>query len=478
LYYFLKELKYMGMKNSSLKFFLTGVVLFVFNFSYCQGWEKTFTDSFGAAKGFHVIETQDGGFVIVGDIDLPTGAIRHHIWAVKTDQDGNELWSHIFGYYNVAYQSARAIVETSTGDLLIAGSYFNKATVLKINADGDSLWTKFYGGNGSNAFKDIIKSENGNFIAVGQYEAEANSQFQEVWAMGLNENGDSLWSETYFDPSSFGSSAMNISPLPSDHYLISGGLGGQGFAMEIDAIGEQSWAKTYQLSSEDIMFTGAINNTGDTLLIGGRSSGFAGYSPSLIQTDLSGEILNTVPILTVNFGAITDLVSTNDGGFILTGSSYDFWDQTGFDVGFISKLDSNLDVEWEISYEDSLGITGAAIKQTADGDYIMAGSKQGGMFLKKIGGIVDAVYNFTGDNFSANLYPNPVADQLFIEIPEDSFRQNMSVRFYDALGRLVDQSKINSSFVVIDVAHFLSGFYHYIIYEKERELGSGKVVVR
>jgi type IX secretion system substrate protein len=468
------------MKKIRLKFFLIGITSFFATLCFSQSWEKSFPDNFGESKGFDVIETSDGSYVMVGDIDLPTGAIRHHIRAIKTDQDGNELWSRIYGYYNVSYRNARAIAETATGDMLVAGfDGFSKASVLKISADGDSLWTRFYGGNGINYFRDIIKTDDGDFIVVGQFEAEANSNQREVWAMGINANGDSLWSTTYFDPFLFDTPAMDISALPLNHYLISGKSAGKGFALEINAsLGEEIWSKTYELSSDDIILAGAMYNNGDNLLLGGTSSGFAGYYPSLIQTDLSGEMVNNIQLPSMNFGAVSDLLPTDDSGFILTGSSYDYWNQSTSDIGFISKLDSNLEADWEIIFEDSLNIQGAAIKQTTDGGYIMAGTKQGNMFLKKIGGVPNAVNGLTKDNFSAVLFPNPVSDHLYISVPEASFTKNLLIRFYDTLGHLVVESNLESNLEVINMEGFSKGLYQYVIYKKDKKMISGKIAIQ
>ena len=202
-----------------------------------QSWERTFLHATGLGKGFDVIQTSDNGYVMVGEVDLPTGAIRHYIWLVKTDNDGNPLWSKIYDGGDVMHQTGRAIIEASNGDLFIAGSNGAKASVLKTNTNGDSLWTKDFGGQGLNIFQDLAQDTLGNLILIGQFEEHVSTGLHEVWAMGMNPEGDSLWSKRYFAPSSFGTSAMDISSFSFHDFLVTGRIGEQGFSMKIDGDG-------------------------------------------------------------------------------------------------------------------------------------------------------------------------------------------------------------------------------------------------
>ncbi|MCB0706451.1 MAG: T9SS type A sorting domain-containing protein [Saprospiraceae bacterium] len=468
------------MKTKTLTTLIIGLLFLSPQWSNAQDWEKTFVDSFGLSKGFALLETSDQGYVIAGEIDLPTGALRHHIWMVKTDLDGNELWSKIYDYYNIGYRSARAIAETVDQDLLLVGSDgFSKALVFKTASNGDSLWTKGFGGNGVNSFYDIVGTDDNNFILVGSFEAETGGNGNtEIWAMGMNAAGDSLWSKKYFAPATFNSAAMDISPLPSGNYLISGKINGQGFALEIlGTDGTEIWSNTYNLSTEDIFLTSALNTNTGNILLGGTASGIAGYSPSLIEINQSGGFLNPVPFVPSDFGVITAMAATSDNGFILTGSSYDFWNQNGNEVGFISKLDNNLNTEWEIIYSDSLTIQGAAIRQNTDGSYLIAGSREGGMFLKKIAGSINATSSINTSEFSANVFPNPATDKLCIEIPPQQLQTDLAIRFYSVDGKLINQYSIDNPSEYIQLSAFPKGFYTYVIFHGQKELISGKLVI-
>lgn len=457
------------------------LVLFFLSFSIhssAQSWERTFLHSFGLAKGFDVIQTSDNGYVMVGEVDLPTGAIRHYIWLVKTDIDGNQLWSKVFDAADVTHDAGRAIIESSNGDLFIAGFNNAKASVMKTNANGEPLWVKNFGGLGRNAFQDIALDAMGNLILVGQFETTAGSNIHEVWAMGMNTAGDSLWSAKYLQPSDVGTTAMDISPLPNNDFLVTGSINGQGFSMKIDGSnGAEDWSNTYQLGSGDFLFSGAANDDMTSLLIGGTSAGVAGFSPILFETDLEGVLTNPVEFLSVSFGVITSLAPTTDAGFILTGSAYDFWSQS-IEAGFITKLDNSLEVEWELTYEDSLDKQGTMIKQNPDGSYILAGSRQGGMWLKRIEGTSTPVDDLVIDYINIKVYPNPASNIVQIELPEKSKSNQLSISIYDTLGKLIKKEQLDGAINSINVEQIPRGAYHYTIQNSVAQLFSGKIVLQ
>jgi len=68
-----------------------------------------------------VVQTSDGGFVWTGYQYIST--FVQDLWVLKTDEDGNTLWSETYGetFNNIG----RCINKTDDGNLIIAGEYYS-----------------------------------------------------------------------------------------------------------------------------------------------------------------------------------------------------------------------------------------------------------------------------------------------------------------------------------------------------------------
>ncbi|MCB0611295.1 MAG: hypothetical protein KDD12_26475, partial [Lewinella sp.] len=64
--------------------------------AFGQGWVKHYPDDFGATVGIDAKPTADGGFILLSEVDFPTGAIRRYIRLTKADAEGNTQWEKIY----------------------------------------------------------------------------------------------------------------------------------------------------------------------------------------------------------------------------------------------------------------------------------------------------------------------------------------------------------------------------------------------
>ncbi len=113
-------------------------------------WEKTFTGDKVVGVGQDglnsIVETADGGYAFCG-YQAVTGANVFsggsiYGWAMKLDQDGNEIWSKIKGTDSSKNDNLNSMIQTSDGRYLAVGStmsFAEQATVewwiLKFNKD-------------------------------------------------------------------------------------------------------------------------------------------------------------------------------------------------------------------------------------------------------------------------------------------------------------------------------------------------------
>ncbi|MBU1707670.1 hypothetical protein KKB28_07130, partial [bacterium] len=163
-------------------------------------WSRTYT-YFGSYNNWlgSVIETFDGGFLLGGET-WPSDTREYDFWVVKTDNEGNLQWDKTYG--GADWEQLSEMVETSDSCYVLAGctqSYGSGERdywILKINAQGDSLWSHAFGGSQQDWCYSICQSPNGGFLLAG-YNASYDTLNAYGWIVRTDANGDSLWSHLF-----------------------------------------------------------------------------------------------------------------------------------------------------------------------------------------------------------------------------------------------------------------------------------------
>ena len=133
--------------------------------------DKTYgTDSLDG--GSSVAHTNDGGYIIVGETYSSIGAGSRDIYLIRTDANGVELWNKT--YAGPAIDDGLSVVQTNDGGFIITGQTFSFGNgmcdvyLIKTNSDnGDTLWTKTYGGADEDGGWSIARTVDGGFIICG-----------------------------------------------------------------------------------------------------------------------------------------------------------------------------------------------------------------------------------------------------------------------------------------------------------------------
>ena len=154
-------------------------------------WQKTFGGTKNDAA-YSVQQTSDGGYIIGGKA-TPPGSILYDVLLLRLDARGNVVWEKIYGGGNndVAFSAQ----QTYDGGYIVAGqsssfgNFFGDMWVLKIKSNGDIDWQKTYGGSGSNSANFILQNSDGGYIVAGEtsYFGAGNA---DVWVLKLDGNGN------------------------------------------------------------------------------------------------------------------------------------------------------------------------------------------------------------------------------------------------------------------------------------------------
>jgi hypothetical protein len=131
-------------------------------------WEK----SYGYSQWERVhdaVLTADGGIMMVGESNSTMNANKD-MYIVRTDQNGDTLWTKQFGTDGDDIITSIHTLDDSTyylgGSMYVADSSKIKGCVMKIHDDGTIYWTKTYGYLG-NTFINDIHLINSEIVGVG-----------------------------------------------------------------------------------------------------------------------------------------------------------------------------------------------------------------------------------------------------------------------------------------------------------------------
>jgi len=221
--------------------------------------------------------------------------------------------------------------------------------IVKVDATGKKLWDKVYGGSDSDGLTSLIATPDGGYLLGGSSrsgktgdKSQENKGMQDYWLVKVDANGNKLWDKTYGGGSKDDLSALIISP--DGGYLVAGSsfssAGGDKsgpnkgnadyWVVKIDAQGNKQWDKTLGTKYSDYL-NAAIATDGGYLL-GGKSPSEKGGDKSedtrgaddywVVKLNNNGE---KIWDKTIGGGAYDDLQAitpTNDGGYLLGGTSF------------------------------------------------------------------------------------------------------------------------------------------------------------
>ena len=346
-----------------------------FSFLYGGSGDESMRNNIGSIE-----PTADGGYIIVGgSFSSASGDVsgtnhstanKSDAWILKVDAVGKKQWEKLYGGNNEEY--ALAVKQTADGGYIVAcntkSSNSGNVTgtnhgasgqddywILKLNASGDLQWNKIYGGQYSDIPYDVLQTSDGGYIICGSSSSSANGDVTgtnhgaggDIWLLKLNASGNKQWDKLYGGSNNEESPKMR--PTSDGGYIIAASSSSSAsgdvsqanhgssltwdtWILKLDASANKQWDKLYGGSGSEVPYS--IRQTADNGYVIAASS----------NSSVSGNV-----------------TGTNNGGT-------DAW---------ILKLDTSGNIQWNKLY----GGTGTNsndhafdVQQTADGEYIVAGS--------------------------------------------------------------------------------------------------------
>jgi uncharacterized repeat protein (TIGR01451 family) len=208
-----------------------------------QLWYKLFGGTSGVTKGYKVLKTNDGGYIVAGMTTANDGDVtgNHNpgnsdIWLLKLDGNGSKQWQKCFG--GSGNDSAFAVIETPDNGFVVAGSStssdgdlsgnygLSDGWIFKVTSTGNLVWQKNIGGANNDGFKGIVLNSDTSFTLTGYSLSttitdNGNYGNKDLWVVKIKDgSGDILWSKNF--GGSQDEEGFSIERTVGNGYLVAG----------------------------------------------------------------------------------------------------------------------------------------------------------------------------------------------------------------------------------------------------------------
>ena len=341
-----------------------------------------------------IIETSDGHYLLAGTTKS-FGAGSQDIWILKCDSTGDTLWTNTFGGSN--YDTGVSIIETNDNNYLFSARTSDPmgmfaGWLVKLNTDGDTLWTQAYDYDDSGSFSDVIQADSTNYIAVG-FKDDTVIGNVNFWLIKVDSSGNVLWNKNYGDSDD---ETLDKIIRTDDNYYI--------------AVGDM-----YDYSNESYdLFAMKINTDGDTLWTGQYGGPY---------DERCG-----------------DISPTSDGGYLI--GSYAQYDSIGSRDALIIKIDSLGNEEWSKYYGGDQSDGCYSVCKTSNGFYLFAGYSYSYTNGQCDAWLIKAYETSSGITFESNLQSHYSVRQvdnksILLQMPA---KTSINIKLFDVTGRIISNN--------------------------------------
>lgn len=347
-------------------------------------WTRTFGGP-SAEGGRAVQQTSDGGFVI-GGYTYSFGSGEADVYLVKTDAEGNVQWARAFG--GPGWEYGFSVTEMQDGGFAVTGyttSYgagSRDVYLIRTDAQGDEVWSRTFGGPGVDVGQAVSETGDGGLILVG-YTDSFGAGENDVYLIRTNAQGQEIWSKTFGGEGPERGDA--VSATSDGGFVLVGATGSFGagnrdvYLIKTDAEGNELWSKTYGYGGrvEAYDWGHEVQDTSDGgYIVVGDSNAPAVTGATelmnvyLVKTDAEGNEEWSQGLGTgSHYDYGNSVREMEDGGYVAVGAAY----RMGRNDVYAVKVDAGGNWVWSRTFGDLRAEWGSAVTVTDDGGIVIVG---------------------------------------------------------------------------------------------------------
>ncbi|MBC8485549.1 MAG: hypothetical protein H8D45_05870 [Bacteroidetes bacterium] len=265
-----------------------------------EEWSNTFGES-DNDWGHSVQQTNDNGFIITGSTSSYGSPGVHDetdVLLIKTDAQGNEEWVNTFGGY--ATQRGYSVKQTNDNGFIITGYKIDGSGMscdvwlIKTDLNGNELWSKTFGGSDYDEGYSVQQTKDNGFIITGRTRSySVGGYYTDVWLIKTDGMGNEEWNKTFGESEQ--DEGKSVYQTNDNGFIITGftksfGVySGDVLLIKTDAQGNEEWINTFGGTSSDWGYS--VQQTKDNGFIITGSSYISDTSDLLlIKTDNEGNV--------------------------------------------------------------------------------------------------------------------------------------------------------------------------------------------
>jgi hypothetical protein len=400
--------------------------------------------------------------------------------------------------------------------------------VVKLNSDGTKAWDKTYGGSEDDYLTDFAALPGGGYMLLGTSESGVSGDKSEpsrgesdYWLIKLNANGNKVWDKTYGGKSR--EYAPSLKVTADGGCIVWGGtisgVGGDksepsrgkfdGWLIKLKANGSKAWDKTIGASGDDVLKQVILATGGGYLLCLASENGAngdrseptkGGYDYWVVKLNADGKKAWDKTYGGKDRDSPSRLIHTADGGFLIAGTSKSGAEEDksepsrGGSDYWVVKLNANGKKVWDKTYGGSRDEHLTSILRTSDDNYFLIGNSESpagedkthasrgktDVWVVKIS-ISTQKAEYLAEADEVEVYPNPSTEDINVKFKTASEKE-INLLLYSSDGQVIMKQAVTNSELEhgakLATKDFSEGVYFLQVYVNERVLTKKIIMLR
>jgi hypothetical protein len=300
-------------------------------------WEKDYSKGVDALM-YNPIQVGDDEYVILGGIAASYTRQEEDMYLIKIDGEGNEIWSQTYGGQGM--DTGKMVRQTSDGGFILTGDradefptgdqYENNLVLIKTDAEGNELWSRTYGEKKLYMAWAVVQTPDNGYALTG-WEAKTYDD-RDIILMKTNEVGQVEWYQSWdLEPGDW--DGCNDMILTADGYLVASCIRAMlsersGVLVKVDLNGTEIWVKEFSEEGLEYDFWDIMEDADDGYVMAGAViqdrnpvTGEGIRHGLIVKTDPDGNILWKQIFTRDEYeqSMFSSAVVNPDGGYIFVG---------------------------------------------------------------------------------------------------------------------------------------------------------------